>query len=109
MEAQWLIKNGQPLSDEHLKALLPMYKILETKLKPKDPIPFIGNSNAGFVVCSTPSGKLLGLGFIHRLLVQATNQIEESQSISAAASLIIALAVSANLCFAAAKLCHAFE
>ncbi len=82
MEAQWLIKNGQPLSDEHLKALLPLYKILETKLKPKDPIPFLGNSSAGFIVCSTPSGKLKGLGFIHRLLVQATNQIEESRSIS---------------------------
>ena len=81
MEAQWLIKNGQPLSDEHLKALLPMYKILETKLKPKDPIPFMGNLSAGFIVCSTPSGKLKGLGFIHRLLLQATNQIEESQSI----------------------------
>ncbi len=81
MEAQCLIKNGQPLSDEHLKALLPMYKILETKLKPKDPIPFLGNLSAGFLVCSTPSGKLKGLGFIHRLLVQATNQIEESQSI----------------------------
>jgi len=81
MEAQWLIKNGQPLSDEHLKTLLPMYKILETKLKPKDPTPFLGNLSAGFLVCSTPSGKLKGLGFIHRLLAQATNQIEESQSI----------------------------
>jgi len=85
MEAQWLIKNGQPLSDEHLNALLPMYKILENKLKPKDRIPYLGNLEAGFIVCSTPFGKLKGMRFVHQLLDRATSEIEESQSISSVA------------------------
>lgn len=81
MEARHLIDAEQPLSREHLLALRPMYKILEQKLKPRDPIPFIGDMNSGFVVCSTPFGKLKGLGNIHQLLAQAANQIEDSRSI----------------------------
>jgi len=84
MEARRLIDMDQPLSRAHLLALRPMYKILEHKLKPRNPIPFIGDLSAGFIVCSTPFGKLKGLGFSHQLLLQATNQIEESRSIPSA-------------------------
>lgn len=84
MEARRLIDMDQPLSRAHLLALRPMYKILEHKLKPKDPTPFLGNLSAGFIVCATPFEKLKGIAFIHQLLGQATNQIEESRSISSA-------------------------
>ena len=84
MEARQLIDTDQPLSREHLLALRPMYKILEHKLKARNPIPFIGDLSAGFIVCSTPFGKLKGLGFIHQLLAQAANHIEDSQSIPSA-------------------------
>lgn len=83
MEAGRLIDADQPLTQEHLLALRPFCKTLENKLKPKSETHFIGDVNGGFVVCSAEFSGLLGLGHCHQLISQATNQIEESQSIPA--------------------------
>ena len=83
MEARQLLGAGSPLGKNHVRALQTMCTYAESKMKPESPIIYRGSPELGYIVCTTRFNNLDGAGYVHKILMQATNQVESSRRIPA--------------------------